>query len=393
MHQYRAECVVITSWKFTSLFKRMGANLIEVSPISNFDDDLTGRLSMLQILTAFAVSRANDPLTAWRDHPGAPSVLRLDREERDPSGDATPMPCPPPAAVTITVGGPSMHEYSNRQGSSELQNRSVAQLSLVYANDNDVRDQFSKGAPKSNNYSLHLGERVGSGRTYDCYRIKDTNMVSSSSGLVAKIVQLAQFPVRDAKWKRSRVATREAVMAEAALYTGALKPLQDDTVPTFYGLWTGTLSTPGRVDSKDFALLKTQATGEKTEPCNEIMVMILEDVGQVIADRSEYVGDFDMCVSESRRCVKHADVSVDIVSLYDRLYSANVVHGDIGVKHIMKMGLGELRLIDFENAWKVDPDKPREYVDLLDEKRTLLREFKQVIPPELENLVPPWEME
>lgn len=59
----------------------------------------------------------------------------------------------------------------------------------------------------------------------------------------------------------------------------------------------------------------------------------------------------------------------------------------------MKLGLGELRLIDFENSWEVDPDKPREYVDLLDEKRTMLREFKQTIPPELENLVPPWEME
>lgn len=392
MHQYRAECVIITSWKFTSLFKRMGANLIEVSPISNFDDDLTGRLNMLQILTAFAVSKANDPLTAWRDHSGTPTMLRFDREERDHTGDATPMPCPPPAAVTITVGGPPKYFYSNRQGIGELQNRSVAQLSLVYASDREARDQFANG-PQTGNYTLQLGEQIGSGRTYDCYRVKDTNMVPRSGGLVAKVVQLAQFPVRDAKWKRSRAATREAVKAEAALYNGALQPLQGDAVPTFYGLWTGALSTPGRVDSKDFAMLNKQPTGEKTEPCNEIMIMILEDVGRAIADRSEYVGDFDMCVARFRRCVKPADVSVDIVSLYERLYSVNVVHGDIGVKHIMKLGLGELRLIDFENAWEVDPDKPREYVDLLDEKRTLLREFKQIIPPELENLVPPWEME
>lgn len=292
MHQYRAECVVITSWKFTSLFKRMGANLIEVSPISNFDDDLTGRLNMLQILTAFAVSKVDDPLTAWTDHPGTPSLLRRDSEELDRTGDATPMPCPLPAAITISVSGQPMNVFPNQQGMGENQSRSVAQLSLVYANDHGARDEFSKHVPKAGNYTVHLGEHIGSGRTYECYRVKDTNMVSASGGLVAKVVQLEQFPVRDAKWKRSRVATREAVKAEAALYTGALKPLQGDAVPTFYGLWTGALTTPGRVESKDFAM----PNGEKTEPCNEIMVMILEDVGRVIADRSEYVGDFDMCV-------------------------------------------------------------------------------------------------
>lgn len=293
MHQYRAECVIITSWKFTSLFKRMGANLIEVSPISNFDDDLTGRLNMLQILTAFAVSKSDDSLTRWRKHEGAPSLMCLDSAERDHTGDATPMLCPPPATVTITVGGPSLYDFSDRQGIGELKNRSVAQLSLVYANEREARNQFSKG-PKTGNYTLQLGDKMGSGRTYDCYRVKDTNMVAASGSLVAKVVSLATFPVRDAKWRRSRAATREAVKAEAALYHGALKPLQGDAVPKFYGLWTGTLApTPGRVDSKDFAL-KKQPTGEKPDTtCNEIMVMILEDVGRVIADRSEYVGDFD----------------------------------------------------------------------------------------------------
>lgn len=318
MHQYRAECVVITSGKFTSLFKRTAANHITVSPINTREDgDVTaGHLNMLEILTAFAVSKPDDPLTKWNDYPGAPAMLQFDSEDDFLDDDATPTECPPPATVTITAAEPAIDDFSDRQELSELRYRSVAHLALSSASDTEAREQFSRGH-KTGTYTLHLGERIGCGRTYDCYRVKDTNMVSASGRLVAKVVPMATFPARDGKWRRSRSATREAVRAEAALYSGPLKSLQGDAVPIFHGLWTGTVSVCGKVESKDYAKPNGHANGHANgqsnghanghanghkaeETSNEIMIMILEDVGRAIADRSEYVSDYDMCVLKFR---------------------------------------------------------------------------------------------
>lgn len=260
----------------------------------------------------------------------------------------------------------------------------MAQLSLVRSAD-EGRDELANGSDAG--YTLKLGHSIGSGRTYRCYKVKQTNLVPAECNLVAKVVNLSAFPVRDCKGSRSRHATKQAAKAEAALYEGPLAPLQGDTVPRFFGLWMGTAAWHApAVSAKDFAF---RGSAEKRDHSHEIMIMLLEDVGRTIADRSEYVGDFDACVHNLGPCT---DVRVDIVDLYERLHGVNVVHNDFGVKHVMKSGMGDLRLIDFEDSWEVNPDKPKEYVDLLDEKRALLREFKQPVPPELENLVPPWEM-
>jgi len=83
---------------------------------------------------------------------------------------------------------------------------------------------------------------------------------------------------------------------------------------------------------------------------------------------------------------------IRVIPLYEALFDANVVHGDIGVHHTM-MRDGELRLVSFFDSWTVDPTKPREMADLLDVMRSVYREWDLEIPVHLRNIRPPWEMD
>jgi hypothetical protein len=85
--------------------------------------------------------------------------------------------------------------------------------------------------------------------------------------------------------------------------------------------------------------------------------------------------------------------STEIITAYESLHAAHVVHGDTGVQRIRRAADGTLRLVGFENAWAVDPAKPREMADVHDEYRCVLREYGFDVPEELSELVPPWEME
>jgi len=87
--------------------------------------------------------------------------------------------------------------------------------------------------------------------------------------------------------------------------------------------------------------------------------------------------------------------STQIVKAYERLHAANVVHGDTGVQHVRhsKHTPGEIVLVDFDNAWVVNPARKREKADIDDEYRCVLREYGFEVPEHLRALVPPWEIE
>lgn len=69
------------------------------------------------------------------------------------------------------------------------------------------------------------------------------------------------------------------------------------------------------------------------------------------------------------------------------------MHGDTGVQHMRHGPNGTVLIVDFDNAWTVNPARRREKADMDDEYRCVLREYGFEVPGHLRDLVPPWEME
>jgi len=205
---------------------------------------------------------------------------------------------------------------------------------------------------------LRLTSTLAYGHLWDAFRAVLISMTVENevveSPMIVKMTCPVMFPSGSTRGKYregyTELEARVAIANEDAIYRTVASKVNRNVVPSYHGLWGGSL----RLDAR--------WPGQR-----EVWVMLLEDCGSAVSADDLSESDRYVCSSQLHKLpeslspvgqlilwLRSSVIRNLVVSHYVDLHSAGVVHNDVEARHWLRHPDGGIRIIDFEAAKRVD---------------------------------------